>query len=202
MRKGAGRMERVKTAFEKAMEKIQGIEALTPEEKAEMKDREKIREVLSGLYRGQLKRDEIWERLKGSKPSLLREAQLSMADSLRLSNLPEEFKLRKEGLLAVEALKDKQNLAVIEGVLTAIDKLRREYGDVKERALEQVRRAVEQNPQLRMRTVRTADGRAAQVSMSVDEAVLEKAAEFLPEHEKRYEAMFAQAVERLKKELR
>jgi hypothetical protein len=195
-------MEKVKTAFEKAMEKLQGIEALTAEEKAEMKDRERIREVLSGLYRGELKRDEIWEKLKGSKPSLLRESQQSMADSLRLSNLPEEFMLRKEGLLALEALKEKQNIAAIEGVLNAIDKLRREYNDVKARALEQVRQAVEQNPHLRMRTVRTADGRAAQVSMSVDEAVMEKAAEFLPEHEKRYEAMFSQAVERLKKELR
>ncbi len=195
-------MERVKTAFEKAMEKIQGIEALTPEEKAEMKDREKLRKVLSGLYKGQLKRDDIWEELKGSKPALMREAQWSMADSLRMSNTPYEFTVRKEGLLAVEALKDKPNLAAIEGVLVAIDKLRREYNDEKERALEQVRKAVEQNPHLRMRTVRTADGRAAQVSMSVDEAVLEKAAEFLPEHEKRYEAMFAQAIERLKKDLR
>jgi hypothetical protein len=195
-------MEKVKTAFEKAMEKLQGIEALTAEEKAEMKDRERIREVLSGLYRGELKRDEIWEKLKGSKPSLLRESQQSMADSLRLSNLPEEFMLRKEGLLTLEALKEKQNIAAIEGVLNAIDKLRREYNDVKARALEQVRQAVEQNPHLRMRTVRTADGRAAQVSMSVDEAVMEKAAEFLPENEKRYEAMFSQAVERLKKELR
>ena len=195
-------MEKVKTAFEKAMEKIQGIEALTAQEKAEMKDREMIREVLAGLYRGELQRDEIWEKLKGSKPSLLRESQQSMADSMRLSNLPEEFTLRKEGLLALEALKEKQNIAAIEGVLNAIDTLRREYNDVKERALEQVRQAVEQNPHLRMRTVRTADGRAAQVSMSVDEAVLEKAAEFLPEHEKRYEAMFSQAVDRLKKELR
>ena len=59
-------------------------------------------------------------------------------------------------MLAVEALKDKQNIAAIEGVLNAIDKLRREYGDVKERALEQVRQAVEQNPHLRVRTVRTA----------------------------------------------
>ncbi len=195
-------MGEVKSAFEKAMEKMKSIEALTPEEKAEMKDREKIREVLSGLYKGQLKRDEIWERLKGSKPALLREAQWSMADSLRLSNMPDEFSVRKDGLLAVEALKGKPNLAAIEGVLSAIDKMRREYNDAKERAVQQVRQAVEQNPHLRMRTVRTADGRAAQVSMSVDEAVLEKLAEFLPEHEKRYEAMFGQAVERLKKELR
>jgi hypothetical protein len=195
-------MEKVKTAFEKAMEKIQGIEAMTPEEKEEMKDREKMREVLAGLYRGELSRDEIWTRLKGSRPSLFKEAQLAIADSLRLSNLPEEIRQRREGLLAIEALKDKQNIAGIEGLLNTVEALIREYNDMKERAVEQVRQAVEQNPHLRVRTVRAADGRAAQVSMSVDEAVLEKMAEFLPEHEKRYGVMFSQEVERLKKEIR
>lgn len=195
-------MEKVKTAFEKAMEKIQGIEAMTPEEKEEMKDREKIREVLAGLFRGELSHDEIWARLKGSRPSLLRDAQLAIADSLRLSTMPEEFRQRKAGLLAIEALKDKQNVVGIEGLLNAFDALLREYNDMKERAVEQIRQAIEQNPQLRMRTVRTADGRAAQVPMSIDEAVLEKIAEFLPDHEKRYGAMFGQAMERLKKEIR
>jgi hypothetical protein len=195
-------MEKVKTAFEKAMEKIQGIEAMTPEEKEEMKDREKMREVLAGLYRGELSRDEIWTRLKGSRPSLFREAQLAIADSLRLSNLPEEIRQRREGLLAIEALKDKQNIAGIEGLLNKVEALIREYNDMKERAVEQVRQAVEQNPHLRVRTVRAADGRATQVSLSVDEAVLEKMAEFLPEHEKRYGVMFSQEVERLKKEIR
>ncbi len=195
-------MEKVKTALEKAMEKIQGMEAMTPEEKEELEDREKMREVLAGLYRGDLSRDDLWARLKGSRPSLLREAQLAIADSLRLTNLPEEILLRKEGLLAIEALKERQNIAGIEGLLAAIDGLLGEYTDMKERAVGQVRQAVEQNPHLRTRTVRAADGRAAQISMSVDEAVLEKMAEFLPDHEKRYGAMFGQAIDRLKKEIR
>jgi hypothetical protein len=195
-------MERVKTAFEKAMEKIEGIEAMTPEERAEMKDREKMREVLGGLYRGELSRDDIWAKFKGGSPALYKEAQLAIADSLRLTNLPEEIRQRKEGLLAIEALKDKQNIAGIEGLLSTIDGLIREYNDTKERAVQQVRQAIEQNPHLRMRTVRAADGRAAQVPVSVDEAVLEKMAEFLPEHEKRYGEMLGQAVDRLKKEIR
>ena len=194
-------MEKVKTALEKAMEKIQGIEAMTPEEKEELKDREKMREVLAGLYRGELSRDDLWTRLKGSKPSLLREAQSAIADSLRLSNLPEEIRVRQEGLLAIEALKEKPNIAGIEGLLAAIDGLLREYTDMKDRAVEQVRQAVEQNPHFRTRTVRAADGRPAQISMSVDEAVMEKMAEFLPDHEKRYGAMFGQAIERLKQEI-
>ncbi len=196
-------MGEVKSAFEKAMEKIQAIEGFTPEEKEELRDREKLKSLLAAFYKGELKRDELWERFRGMKPSLLREAQQSLADSLRLAAAPEEFEQRKEGLLAIEALKDRKNIAAIEGILNAIAKLQKEYRDVRERAVKELRAAIEQNPQMRMRAVRTPDGRTAyQPVLSVDEAVQAKTAEFLEEHEKRYEATFGQAIARLTKELK
>ena len=195
-------MGNVKSALEKAMEKINSIEALTPEEKARMRDEEKIRSVLAAFYKGELKRDELWERLKGSGSSLLVEAQRKMTDSLRPAILEEEFQLRKEGILALEALKEKKNPAAVEGTLNMLEKIRKELKQVKEQAAEEMRAAVEQNPQLRMRQVRTADGRTVlQPSLSVDEAVQERLAQFLDENERRYGEMFARGVERLKHEL-
>jgi hypothetical protein len=195
-------MGEVKSAFEMAMDKIKGISGLTPEEKEELKEREELKLVLAGFYRGDLSRDQLWERLRGMKPALLKEAQQNMADSLRLGNIPEEFQQRKEGILAIEALKEKQNTAAIENTLNAVGKLQRDYIGQKEEAVAQLRAAVEENPQLRVRQVRTPDGRVRQTALSVDEAMQTRMAEFLAEHEKRYETMFGQGIDRLKKELK
>ena len=195
-------MGEVKSAFEKAMDKIKGIEGLTPEEREELKERDELKSVLAGFYRSDLSRDQLWQRLKGMRSSLLKEAQQNMTDSLRLGNIPEEFQQRKEGILAVEALKEKQNTAAIENMINAIGKLQREYTGQKEKAVMELRAAIEENPQLRVRQVRAPDGGIHQTALSVDEAIQTRMAEFLAEHEKRYEAMFNQAIVRLKKELK
>lgn len=196
-------MGEVKSAFEKAMEKIKEIQALGPEEKEEMKDREKLRSVLAAFYKGDLKRDEIWEKMKGTRPSLLREAQENMVGSLRMGIMPEEFQKKKEGILAFEALKERQNIAAIENSLSSVDRVQKEYLDIRHRAVEELRAAIEENPKLRVRPVRTPDGRTVlQATPSVDEAVQARVGEFLAEHEKRYEAMFFKAIERLKKEIK
>jgi hypothetical protein len=196
-------MGEVKSAFEKAMEKMNTVEALTAEEKAELKDREEMKTLLAAFYKGKLSRDQMWQKFKGIRPALLKEAQHSMADSLRLGITAEEFRQRKEGILAIEALKDKKNTSAVESTINAIDRLQKEHIQIKEHAAKELRAAVEQNPQLRMRPVRTPDGRTAyQAALSVDEAVQAKMSEFLAEHEKRYELMFSQAVAKLNNELR
>jgi hypothetical protein len=200
--KGAINMGEVKSALEKAMEKIKEIEGLNAEEKEELKDRENLKSLLAAFYKGELSKDQIWERCRGIRPSLLRDAQESIADSLRLGNMPEEFQHRRDGILAVEAVKERKNTSAIESGLGAIGKLQKEYRDGKERAVKELRAAIEANPQLRMQQVRTPDGRVVPAAMSVEEALHARIGEFLAEHETRYEMMFSQAVARLKKELK
>lgn len=196
-------MGNVKTALEKAMEKLEGIGSLTAEEKEEIKDREKIKAVLAAFYKGEIRRDEIWEKLKGGKPSLLREAQQNLADSIRLNSVPEELQQRKDGILAIESIKEKQNTAAIEHILNSIGRMQREYREIREQAFAEIRTAIEQNPQLRMRPAKGPDGRTVyQASLSVDEAVQERLAEFLSEHDRKYDAVFAKTVEKLKKEIK
>lgn len=195
-------MAEVKSALEKAMEKIEGIEGLTPEEKGELRDREKLRSVLAAFYKGKVNAEGMWQSLKGMGPSLLREAQQNMVDSLRLGNMPEELRQRKEGILAIEALKEKQNMAAIETSFNTIGKVQREYADRKERAFAELRAAIEGNPQLRVRQVRGSNGRVFQTAMSVDEAIQTRMAEFLAEHEERYEEVFSQVIDRLRRELK
>ncbi|NWF52493.1 MAG: hypothetical protein HXY47_05355 [Nitrospirae bacterium] len=195
-------MSKVKSAFEKAMEKIASIGELTQEEKEKIKEQEKIKSILAEYYKRQIDKDGLWERLKGSKLSLLKEAQLHLIDSIGLGDVPEEFQLRKDGIIAIENLKDKKNISSIEHILNSINTLQKEYTQGKERAAEELREAVETNPQLRIQPVRTPDGRTVyQAAVSVDEAVQARLEEFLSEHEKRYSMQFNRLIEKLRKEV-
>lgn len=195
-------MGKVKSALEKAMEKAAQIGELTPEEKERIKDQEKIKSILTEFYKGQIDRDVLWQKLKGSKPSLLKEAQQYLTDSLGLGSTSEEFQRRREGILAIETLKAKQNVPAIEHTINSIKVLQEEYQDGKDKAEEELREAIEQNPQLRLRPVRTPDGRTAlQAAYSVDEAVQARLSEFISQHEEKYGLKFVRLIERLKKEV-
>jgi hypothetical protein len=144
----------------------------------------------------------LWQKLKGVKPSLLKEAQQHIVDSLGLGSIPEEFQLRKDGILAIENLKEKKHIPAIEHTLNSIKTLQEEYREGKERAVEELREAVERNPQLRLQPVRTPDGRTVyQAAVSVDEAVRARLSEFLSEHEMRYSQHFNRMIEKLRKEV-
>ena len=195
-------MGKVKSAFEKAMEKAAEIGELTPEEKEKIKDQEKIKSILTEFYKGQIDRDGLWQKLKGSNPSLLKEAQQYLIDSLGLGSTPEEFQRRKEGILAIETLKVKQNVPAIEQMLNSVKVLQKEYQDGKDKAEEELREAIEQNPQLRLRPVRTPDGRTVlQAAYSVDEAVQARLSEFMSQHEEKYNQKFIRLLEKLNKEV-
>jgi hypothetical protein len=195
-------MGKVKSAFEKAMEKAAEIGELTPEEKERMRNQEKIKSILTEFYKGQIDRDGLWQKLKGSNPSLLKEAQQYLIDSLGLGSTPEEFQRRKEGILAIETLKVKQNVPAIEQTLNSVKVLQKEYQDGKDKAEEELREAIEQNPQLRLRPVRTPDGRTVlQAAYSVDEAVQARLSEFMSQHEEKYNQKFIWLLEKLNKEV-
>lgn len=192
----------VKSAFEKAMEKAAEIGDFTPEEKEALKDRENLKDILAEYYKGRLNLDGLWVKLKVFNPLFLKEAQLSMLSSIRLGNIPGEFRLRKDGILAVEALKENKNISTLENLMNSIERLQKEYEDLREQAVEQLRKTIEENPEMRVKPVKTPDGRTVlKPTVSVDEAVQGRLTEFLDEHEKRYEAMFDRLSEELKKEL-
>lgn len=195
-------MGKVKSAFEKAMEKAAAIGELTPEERERLKGEEKLRSLMAEFYKGQLDRDGLWQKLKGSKPSLLKEAQLTFIDSLGIGSSPDEFQKRKDAILAIETLKERQNTSAIEHILDSLKILQNEYREGKEKAAQELRTVIESNPQSRVQHVRTPDGRIVQAALSVDEAVQVRLAEFLSEHEERYSMKFVGLIEKLKKEIK
>jgi tetratricopeptide (TPR) repeat protein len=193
----------VKSAFEKAMEKIAAIETLTDEEKQAIRDRDRLKSVLARFYKRELGADELFEELKGLNPALLKEAQEGMLGAVRLIVDPEEFRLRAKGILAVEALKASPHTPAAEQILTTVERLLKEYRDRSDQAIEELRQAMEQNPQLRMRPVQTPDGRTVmKATASVDEAVQARLSEYMEQLNGQYEEHLEKLMTQLRRELK
>ncbi len=195
-------MAKVKSALEIALEKADKIGVLSTEEKDMMKDEGKITEILREFFLGKIDSNVLWQRFKGSKPALLRTAQMNLIDSLGINSLPEELQSKKKGILAIETLKEQPNTVVIESSLQAIEVLRKEYDGMKEQIVADLKKHIEGNPQLRMKQVRTPDGRTMQVAVSVEEAVKAKLDEYLSQNEEQYLGEFSGIIEELKMQVR
>lgn len=187
-----------------ARERLARVGELTREEITKMADSEMVESLLSEFYQGHIDPDSLWSRLKKEgKPSLLKEAQTRLVDSLSFGISPEEVQRRREGILGIETLKDDQNTPGIEAHLKLMDDLQREYKSEIEQAYNTIRGDVERNPQLRVRQVEQGQ-RTVLVQMTVDEAIrqLPQWKDFLVQHEGRYGNEHARVVERLKRDLK
>ena len=187
-----------------ARERLARIGELTQEEQERMLDTQKVNSLLAEFYQGRIDPDSLWNRLKEEgKPSLLREAQVRLVDSLNLGITPAELQKIRDGILAIESLKKEQNTSVIELNLNRTEDLQKKYGGEIEQAYAAIRAEVERNPRLRMKQVQQGQNNMV-VQLTVDEAIrqLPQWQEFLSSQGKRYNQEYAKIIERLKKELK
>jgi len=187
-----------------ARERLAKIGELTQEEKEKMIDSEKVNALLSEFYQGQIDPESLWKRLKEEgKPSLLREAQVRLVDSLNFGSTPAELQRKRRGILAIETLKKEQNTSIIELNLKRMEDLQKRYRAEIEQAYNGIRAEVERNPQLRVKQVQQGQNTMV-IQLSVDEAIkqLPQWQDFLSNQEKRYSQEFARVIERLKRELK
>jgi hypothetical protein len=187
-----------------ARERLAKIGELTQEEKEKMADSEKVNSLLSEFFQGQIDSENLWMRLKEeSKPSLLKEAQMKLINSLSFDSTPIELQRKKEGILAIETLKKEQNTPIVELNLNLMEDLQQRYKAEMEQAYNGIRTEVERNPQLRVKQVQQGQNTML-VQLSVEEAIkqLPQWQDFLSDQEKRYSQEFAKVMEKLKKGLR
>jgi hypothetical protein len=187
-----------------ARERLARISELTPEEKQKMLDSEKVNSLLSEFYQGQIDPESLWKRLREEgKPSLLREAQVRLVDSLGFGSTPAELQRKREGILAIETLKKEQNTSVIELNLKRMEELQKKYRTEIEQAYDGIRAEVERNPRLRVKQVQQGQNTVV-IQLTVDEAIkqLPQWRDFLSNQEKRYNQEFAKVIERLKSDLK
>jgi hypothetical protein len=187
-----------------ARERLARIGELTREEKEKMIDSEKVNSLLSEFYQGQIDPESLWKRLKEEgRPSLLREAQIRLVDSLSFGSIPAELQRKRDGILAIETLKEEQNTSIVELNLNLMEDLQKRYRAEIEQAYNGIRAEVERNPQLRVKQVQQGQNTMV-VQLSVDEAIkqLPQWRDFLSDQEKRYSQEFAKVMEKLKRELK
>lgn len=187
-----------------ARERLARIGELTEEEKKKIVDDEKVNSLLSEFYLGQIDSDNLWKKLKEeSKPSLLRETQIRMIDSLNFGITSIELQRKRDGILAIETLKAEQNTSIVELNLNLMEELQKRHKAEIEQAYNNIKAEVERNPQLRVEQVQQGQNTMV-VQLDVDEAIkqLPQWRDFLSEQEKRYSEEFAIVKEKLKSELK
>lgn len=187
-----------------ARERLAKIGELTQEEKEKTADSEKVDSLLSEFYQGQIDPENLWKRLKeAGKPSLLKEAQVRLLDSLSFGSTPAELQRKRDGILAIETLKQEQNTPTIELNLKRIGDLQKRYRAEIEQSYNGIKAEVERNPRLRMRQVQQGQG-TMMVQLSVDEAIkqLPQWRDFLSNQQERYSQEFAAVIESLKRDLK
>ena len=188
-------------------ERLARIGEATPEEKQRMRDSERLDSLISEFYMAQLNSEGLWERLKEYKEEgqghLLKEAQIKLMDSLNLRSAAAEFQKRRDGILAIETLKEDQNTSMLEPELNSIDDLQKRYRGEMEQVHNSLKAQVESNPQLRMQQMKQGQTTVI-MQLSVDEAVKRSPQwqDFLSRHETRYGQEFAKLIERLKTRLK
>jgi hypothetical protein len=186
-----------------ARERLAKIGELTAEEREKMVDIETVNSLLSEFYLGEIGSDDLWKKLKEEgKPSLLREAQMRLIDTLTFGSTPVELQRKRGGILAIETLKEEQNTSIVELNLNLMEELQKAYKAEIEQAYSNIKAEVERNPQLRVKQVQQGQN-TMMVQLSVDEAIkqLPQWRDFTSEQEKRYSQEFVKLKEKLKKEL-
>lgn len=187
-----------------ARERLARIGELTQEEKEKMIDSEKVDSLLAEFYQGKVDPEGLWKGLKKEgKPSLLREAQTRLIDSLSFGSSPDELQKRRDGILAIETLKDEQNTSIVEMNLNLMEDLQKRYRAEIEQAYNSVRAEVERNPQLRVKQVQQGQSTML-VQLTVDESIKQvpQWQDFLSDQERRYSQAFTEVMEKLKRELK
>ncbi len=187
-----------------ARDRLAKLGKLTQDEKERMADSEKLISLLSDFYQGQIDAEGLWKTLKAEgRPSLLREAQFGLLESMSLGSAADELKKRRDGILGIETLKDAPNTSAVEMNLNLIHDLQRSYEAEMEQAYSRVKTEVERNPQLQVKQVQQGQ-RTVLMQLTVDEAIkqIPQWQDFLSEHGRRYNQSFVELIDRVKGELR
>ena len=187
-------------------EKLARIGEATPEERERIKALDELGSLLSAYYKGEVDSEGLWKELKGRKEEgkgyLLKEAQIRLMESLGLGSADSELQRRREGVLAIETIKEEQNITALEAGLNSLIVLKKRYREGLEGAYESLKAQVERNPELRMQQVRQGQTTMV-VQLSVDEAIKnsQEWRNFAASHERQYTEEFARIIEGMKGEL-
>ncbi len=189
----------IKTALEIALEKAAMLDDLTDAEKEVIANKKKLEPVLANFYKGSSDPEKLWQELKDGNISLLKQAQINLAESLKFNIDPKELQRRNKGIIAIESLKKEQKTSAVQQSLKMLETIQHKAETEKNQMFNEFKKAVEGNPQARNKVVEQ-NGQKVVLKLSVEEAIMQNPQwkQFSMELEKNYEDQFEQAVAQLK----
>lgn len=191
-------MADIKSAREIAMEKSRKIEKLSPEEMAEIKQENKIENILAKYYKDQIETDDLWYHLKGLTDRNLLKAQNNFLQSVTFYSNKFDIEKRKNGILAIENLRESSRSSDIEHYLNQLKKIQDDFQTNKEQFMQRLKNELEKDPQKRMQTFQQ-DNQIMVKQLSLEEA-LEQNKE-LKQHMKQLENHHKKQFDMVKNEL-
>lgn len=196
-------MEKIKSALEIALEKTNNLEQELTAEEIQLEKRERVRPMLAKFYKEEIDAEGLWKILKEEEDQdLLNQTQLFLVESLGLKTSEEQFKRRKEGVLAIETLKEGGNSSFFEQVLNQLNTLQQQYNQELEEIQEQLKEMKEHNSGVQMRPVRTRDGRTVmQLGSDLDQEIKKQFSQRIAQLEELYNNRFKQIIDHLRQEL-
>jgi hypothetical protein len=194
--------DKIKTAIEIAMEKAALLDDLSPEEKEALIDKKKLEPTMVKFYRMEIGPDELWKKLKGENAALLCQAQLNLTDSLKFGMPASEIQRRKKGILALETLKPEKKTTIIEQGLGLLETLQKKAEEEKKQVYDQFKKAIEKNPQARVRMVEQGDAKIV-TKISLEEAITQNPQwkQFILEFTNNYQKEFERIISQIKAQI-
>ena len=122
--------DRIKSSYEIAMERAEKIDVDADTEKLDL--RSEIRPILSKFFQDKIDADGLWEEFKDSEEERLSEAQRMIVSSLGLNSNQPEIKLRKEGLMAIEDLKEESKHSELDQLMAKVSQTVQQYNQEQE----------------------------------------------------------------------
>ena len=177
---------------------------ISSEDRERIKNMEKLKSFLSQFYQGNLSPDDLAKKIEEfrgkEKEFLIKEAQLRLVSSLSLQISSSDFKKRGKAILLLEKLKTQGKYQLIKEEINSLGSLIKRCLEEKNRAYEKLKNEVENNPELRIRKVRSEEGEVL-IQLSVDEAVRASTQwkDFISRYETICGSEFSKSVERIKK---
>lgn len=185
----------IKTALQIALEKTAMLDDLTDSEKEEIANKKKLEPAMAGFYKGKSGPEELWQELKDGGPSLLKQAQVNLIESLKFNLDTKELQRRSKGIIAVESLKKEKKTSVLQQGLKMLETIQHKAETEKNQVFEEFKKAVEGNPQARNKVVEQG-GQKVVVKLSVEDAIMQNPQwkQFVSELATNYEDQFDQAI--------
>ena len=138
-------------------EKLARIGAVTEDDVAKTREMNDLEQIISRFFKGDMDASGLWTEFKKYKNEhkdyLLSETQRRIIDSLSIKLNEKELEKRKEGLIAIETLKDENMVTEVDRIFRIIKELKPRKENEYEQTLKRIRDRFAKKPELRMKKI-------------------------------------------------